>query len=117
MPSPPSSGSVLSPDARRILEVIDALPDDEREAFSLVRIQGADADRGRRSSGRVEQDGAAAAESRAIDAWGTAGRPPADRGAAGRPVGRGEPVVPAAGVGGGVRRLSDGEREQRSRAA
>ena len=39
VPSPPSSGSVLSPDARRILEAIDALPDDEREAFSLVRIQ------------------------------------------------------------------------------
>ena len=39
VPSPPSSGSVLSPDARRILVAIDALPDDEREAFSLVRIQ------------------------------------------------------------------------------
>ncbi len=40
VPSPPSSGSVLSPDARRILEAIDALPVDERETFSLVRIQG-----------------------------------------------------------------------------
>jgi RNA polymerase sigma-70 factor (ECF subfamily) len=35
-----SSGSGLSPDARRMLEAIDTLPEDEREAFSLVRIQG-----------------------------------------------------------------------------
>ncbi len=40
VPAPPSSGSVLTPDARRILEAIDALPADEREAFNLVRIQG-----------------------------------------------------------------------------
>lgn len=30
----------LSADARRMLAAIDKLPDDEREAFSLVRIQG-----------------------------------------------------------------------------
>ena len=36
----PSSDSVLTPDARRILEAIDGLPEDEREAFNLVRIQG-----------------------------------------------------------------------------
>jgi RNA polymerase sigma-70 factor (ECF subfamily) len=35
-----SSGSQLSADARRILEAIEGLPDDEREAFDLVRIQG-----------------------------------------------------------------------------
>jgi RNA polymerase sigma-70 factor (ECF subfamily) len=40
VPAPPSSGSILTPDARRVLEAIEALPDDEREAFSLVRIQG-----------------------------------------------------------------------------
>ncbi|OWK45452.1 sigma-70 family RNA polymerase sigma factor [Fimbriiglobus ruber] len=40
VPAPASSGSTLSPDARRILAAIDALPDDEREALSLVRIQG-----------------------------------------------------------------------------
>ena len=34
-----SSGSRLSPDATRILEAIENLPSDEREAFDLVRIQ------------------------------------------------------------------------------
>jgi RNA polymerase sigma factor (sigma-70 family) len=40
VPAPVSSGSELSPNARRILEAIEGLPDDEREVFSLVRIQG-----------------------------------------------------------------------------
>jgi RNA polymerase sigma factor (sigma-70 family) len=39
-PAAPSSGSALGPDARRILEAIEDLPEDEREAFDLVRIQG-----------------------------------------------------------------------------
>jgi RNA polymerase sigma-70 factor (ECF subfamily) len=40
-PSPPAeSGSGLTPDASRILEAIENLPEDEREAFDLVRIQG-----------------------------------------------------------------------------
>lgn len=39
-PEGQSSGSQLSPDARRILEAIEGLPDDEREVFGLVRIQG-----------------------------------------------------------------------------
>jgi RNA polymerase sigma factor (sigma-70 family) len=38
--APPSSGSGLSPDGRRMLEAIDRLPEDEREVFGLVRIQG-----------------------------------------------------------------------------
>lgn len=38
--APESSGSLLSANARRMLEAIDRLPDDEREVFSLVRIQG-----------------------------------------------------------------------------
>jgi RNA polymerase sigma factor (sigma-70 family) len=38
-PAPPASGSVLTPDGRRMLEAIDRLPEDEREAFGLVRIQ------------------------------------------------------------------------------
>jgi RNA polymerase sigma-70 factor (ECF subfamily) len=38
--APPSSGSGLSPDGRRILAAIDSLPQDERDAFDLVRIQG-----------------------------------------------------------------------------
>jgi RNA polymerase sigma-70 factor (ECF subfamily) len=37
---PPSSGSVLTPDGRRILKAIDELPEDEREVFGLVHIQG-----------------------------------------------------------------------------
>ena len=35
-----ASGSTISPDGRRMLEGIDALPADERETFDLVRIQG-----------------------------------------------------------------------------
>jgi RNA polymerase sigma-70 factor (ECF subfamily) len=40
VPAPVSSGSELSLNARRMLEAIDDLPEDEREVFSLVRIQG-----------------------------------------------------------------------------
>jgi RNA polymerase sigma factor (sigma-70 family) len=40
VPEPSSSGSLLSADGRRMLEAIDLLPDDEREAFDLLRIQG-----------------------------------------------------------------------------
>jgi RNA polymerase sigma-70 factor (ECF subfamily) len=40
LPAPASSDSGLSPNSRRILEAIDSLPEDEREAFDLVRIQG-----------------------------------------------------------------------------
>lgn len=37
----PSDGdSGLTPDGRRIIAAIDHLPDDEREAFDLVRVQG-----------------------------------------------------------------------------
>ena len=39
-PAPASSDSGLSADARRMLEAIEALPEEEREVFSLVRIQG-----------------------------------------------------------------------------
>jgi RNA polymerase sigma-70 factor (ECF subfamily) len=35
-----NSESVLSPNARRIFQAIDELPEDEREVFDLVRIQG-----------------------------------------------------------------------------
>jgi RNA polymerase sigma-70 factor (ECF subfamily) len=37
---PTSSGSVLTPDGRRILKAIDELPEDEREVFGLVHLQG-----------------------------------------------------------------------------
>jgi RNA polymerase sigma-70 factor (ECF subfamily) len=40
VPAAQSSGSALGPEARRILEAIEGLPEDEREAFSLIRIQG-----------------------------------------------------------------------------
>ena len=39
-PAPVSSDTGLTPNARRILEAIDCLPEDEREVFDLVRIQG-----------------------------------------------------------------------------
>jgi RNA polymerase sigma factor (sigma-70 family) len=39
-PAPASSESMLSPDSRRMLAAIDDLPEEEREAFDLVRIQG-----------------------------------------------------------------------------
>ncbi|MBV8612885.1 MAG: hypothetical protein JOY66_03825, partial [Acetobacteraceae bacterium] len=35
-----SAASGLSPDARRMLEVIESLPEDEREDFGLVGLQG-----------------------------------------------------------------------------
>jgi RNA polymerase sigma-70 factor (ECF subfamily) len=37
---PDSATSGLTPDGRRMLGAIDGLPEDEREAFDLVRIQG-----------------------------------------------------------------------------
>jgi RNA polymerase sigma-70 factor (ECF subfamily) len=37
---PDSSGSGLTPNGRRMLEAIDNLPEDEREVFGLVRVQG-----------------------------------------------------------------------------
>jgi RNA polymerase sigma-70 factor (ECF subfamily) len=46
VPAPPppadtgSVGAVAGPTARRILDAIEGLPEDEREAFNLVRIQG-----------------------------------------------------------------------------
>jgi RNA polymerase sigma-70 factor (ECF subfamily) len=38
--APESSGSSLSLDARRMLQAIESLPEEEGEVFSLVRIQG-----------------------------------------------------------------------------
>lgn len=40
IPAPPASTQTLSPNARRILEAIERLPEEECEAFDLVRIQG-----------------------------------------------------------------------------
>jgi RNA polymerase sigma factor (sigma-70 family) len=40
VPSPASSGSGFTPDGLRMLRAIEALPEDERETFDLVRIQG-----------------------------------------------------------------------------
>jgi RNA polymerase sigma-70 factor (ECF subfamily) len=40
VPAPAGSDSGLSPDGRRMLEAIGNLPEGEREAFDLVRIQG-----------------------------------------------------------------------------
>jgi RNA polymerase sigma-70 factor (ECF subfamily) len=38
--APPNSVSSLTPNHRRVLEAIDKLPEDEREVFCLVRVQG-----------------------------------------------------------------------------
>jgi len=38
--APENSGSQLTPNARRMLDAIELLPEEEREVFSLVRIQG-----------------------------------------------------------------------------
>ena len=40
VPSPASSASGLKPDGLRMLRAIDELPEEEREVFDLVRIQG-----------------------------------------------------------------------------
>ena len=40
VPAPPSSSSALTPEGRHMLEAIDRLPEEEREAFGLVRVQG-----------------------------------------------------------------------------
>jgi RNA polymerase sigma-70 factor (ECF subfamily) len=40
VPAPVSSDSGLTPGSRRMLAAIDGLPEEEREAFDLVRIQG-----------------------------------------------------------------------------
>jgi RNA polymerase sigma-70 factor (ECF subfamily) len=40
VPIPDSGDSVLSPVARRVLAAVDGLPEDEREAFDLVHVQG-----------------------------------------------------------------------------
>jgi RNA polymerase sigma-70 factor (ECF subfamily) len=40
VPAPASSDAGLSPKARRMLEAIEFLPDEEREVFGLVRMQG-----------------------------------------------------------------------------
>jgi RNA polymerase sigma-70 factor (ECF subfamily) len=40
VPAPRSSGSGLTPNSRRMLEAIENLPEEEREAFCLVRVQG-----------------------------------------------------------------------------
>ncbi len=39
IPAPESSHGTIGPNARRILAAIEALPEDEREVFGLVRIQ------------------------------------------------------------------------------
>src|SRR5262249_35989723 len=40
VPAAPSSSCVLTPNGRRMLEAIDKLPEDEREVFELLRLQG-----------------------------------------------------------------------------
>jgi RNA polymerase sigma-70 factor (ECF subfamily) len=44
VPAPSSSASGLSADGRRMLPATDELPEDEREVFDLVRIDGTKAE-------------------------------------------------------------------------
>jgi RNA polymerase sigma-70 factor (ECF subfamily) len=40
VPAPANSGSGLTAEGRRMLEAIEKLPEEEREVFGLVRVQG-----------------------------------------------------------------------------
>src|SRR2546421_625773 len=40
VPAPASNEAGITPDGRRMLEAIDNLPEDEREVFGVVRLQG-----------------------------------------------------------------------------
>jgi RNA polymerase sigma-70 factor (ECF subfamily) len=40
VPAPAGGDSTLTPDARRMLQAIEQLPEEEREVFGLLRIQG-----------------------------------------------------------------------------
>ena len=82
VPSPVTSGSGLSPDGLRMLRAIESLPEDEREAFDLVRIQGLTQVGGRRVARRLGGDGEAAAGPRPAAPGGATGRPPPGRGPA-----------------------------------
>ena len=75
----PAATPASRPDGRRMLEAIDGLPEDEREVFDLVRIQGLTQAEAAEVLGRLGQDGAAAAEPRPAAAGGAAGRPPPGR--------------------------------------
>ena len=70
-----SAASGLSPDARRMLDAIEALPEDEREVFDLVGIQGIDSRRGGHGGRGFREVRAAAPEPGPAPAGGTAGRP------------------------------------------
>ena len=63
VPAPASSDSILTPDGHRMLEAIDKLPDEEREVFDLVRIQGLTQAEVAEVAWRLCQNGAAAIES------------------------------------------------------
>src|SRR5262249_54869475 len=56
---PESSASPLTPVARRIFDTIDGLPEVEREAFELVRIQGMSFGGGGSAARRDDPDHAA----------------------------------------------------------
>ncbi len=77
VPSAASSGSGLTPEGRRMLEAIDDLPEDEREAFSLVRIQGLTQVEAAEVLGVSMKTVQRRVESRVADSGGGVGRPPA----------------------------------------
>ena len=59
-----------------MLEAIDSLPEEEREVFELVRMQGLTHAGGGRGPGRLAQDRAAATQPLAVAAGERAGSPP-----------------------------------------
>ena len=77
VPSPASSGSGLTPNGRRMLQAIDDLPEDEREAFDLVRIQGMTQVEAAEVLGVSIKTVQRRLESCAPDSIGESGRPPA----------------------------------------
>jgi RNA polymerase sigma-70 factor (ECF subfamily) len=79
VPSPTSSVSRLTPDGLRMLQAIEGLPEEEREVFDLVRIQGMTQVEAAEVLGVSKKNAAAAPQSCAADSDGTVTRPPAGR--------------------------------------
>ena len=78
VPAPASSGSVSHPDGRRMLEAIDDLPEDEREVFGLVRIQGLTQAEAAEVLGVSAKTVQRRLNRGLVAAGGAAGRPPAE---------------------------------------
>ena len=98
VPSKATSGSGLTANGLRMLKAIEALPDDKREAFDLVRIQGITQAETGRLLGVSTRNGESPIEPRSAPPDGATGRPP--------PVGRSARLALAACRQDGVRAVS-----------